>query len=173
MGGGLSAVVLLTALSPWLIKALTAPAYYSSYPIVGILALSSIFYGFMLISGAGLWKAEKTWGITLSLTVGSITNILLNLLLVPSYGMLGASVATSLAMLMSNIFLLALSERYWAVGFSLKVILAQLILAIVAVAGILLVYVLKQSILIVFILTGLSIVGLLYLALGRQRLADN
>jgi hypothetical protein len=87
--------------------------------------------------------------------------------------MLGASVATSLAMLMSNIFLLALSERYWAVGFSLKVILAQLILAIVAVAGILLVYVLKQSILIVFILTGLSIVGLLYLALGRQRLADN
>ena len=170
LGGGFSLIILLTALSPWLIKVLTSPAYYSSYPIVGILAFSSVFYGFVLISGIGLWKAEKTWLITLSLAIGSVVNILINLGLIPKYGMLGASIATSVAMLITNFILLALSENFYYVGFAFKIMLLQLVIAIVTVAGILLSYS-QNQLGITVIITAVSLFLIMLLTREKNELA--
>ena len=46
MGLGTTMIIIVTLLSPWLVELLTTNEYYSSWPIVGILAWQSLFYGF-------------------------------------------------------------------------------------------------------------------------------
>lgn len=117
MGLGSASVVLITALSPYLVKWFTAPAYFDSYRIVGILAWHSIFYGFFLIGAAGIWKAEKTVWVPFLMGSAAAINIGLNALLVPDYGVMGAALATSLSFGVWNILTLIISERLWKVGY--------------------------------------------------------
>ncbi len=59
MGVGLAGVVYITFLAPWLVKLMTDSQFHDAYFIVAVLAWASLFYGFILISSAGIWRAEK------------------------------------------------------------------------------------------------------------------
>lgn len=126
MGLGTAAIVILTFLSPWMVKWLTAPAYHAAWPIVGILAWQALFYGFFLIASAGIWKAERTY-LNLYLMGGAaIFGLLLNWLMVPSYGGIGAALSTSLTYFLWTVASLLVSERCWHVGFNLGLHLSQI-----------------------------------------------
>jgi len=126
MGVGTAAIVVLTFLSPWLVQWLTAPAYHDAWPIVGILAWQALFYGLFVIASAGIWKAEKTY-LNLYLMGGAaIFGLLLNWLLVPNYGGLGAALSTSLTYFLWIVASLFISERCWHVGYKLGLHLSQI-----------------------------------------------
>jgi O-antigen/teichoic acid export membrane protein len=131
MGCACAGIVLLTFLSPWLVTTLTGPAYHDSWPIVGILAWQSVFYGFFLISSAGIWKAEKTY-LNLHIMAGpAILGLILNWILVPAYGAIGAALATSSTYFMWAMASLIVSERLWCIRLlSIRMVL-QLATAIV------------------------------------------
>lgn len=130
MGFGTASIVILTFLSPWLVQWLTAPAYHDAWPIVGILAWQALFYGFFLIVSAGIWKAEKTY-LNLYLMGGAaIFGLLLNWLLVPNYGGIGAALSTSLTYFLWTVASIVISERCWHVGFNLGIHLSQIGLGI-------------------------------------------
>jgi O-antigen/teichoic acid export membrane protein len=115
----------------------SAPAFHAAWPIVGVLAWQSLFYGFYLVASAGIWKAERT---TLSMFImlgAALLNLGLNALLVPSLGGLGAAVATALSFLAWIIAALAISERLWPVGFPLPVLAGQIALGVVTTAWLL------------------------------------
>jgi O-antigen/teichoic acid export membrane protein len=132
MGCACSGIVLLTFLSPWLVKVLTGPAFHDSWPIVGILAWQAVFYGFFLIASAGIWKAEKTY-LNIPLMAGSaILGLLLNLILVPSYGGSGAALATSITYFVWAMASLIVSERLWCIGLLSPLVAFQVTTAIVA-----------------------------------------
>ena len=134
MGLGVAAVIILTLLSPFLVRLLTAPAFHSAWPIVGILAWQALFYGFFLISSAGIWKAEKTY-LNLYLMGGAaIAGLFLNWMLVPAYGGVGAAIATVITYFGWVVASMLISENLWTVKFPLKLFLAQIIAAIVMVA---------------------------------------
>ena len=130
MGFGTAAIVILTFLSPWLVQWLTAPAYHDAWPIVGILAWQALIYGFFLIASAGIWKAEKTY-LNLYLMGGAaVFGLLLNWLLVPDYGGLGAALSTSLTYFLWTVASILISERCWHVGYKLVLHLSQIGIAI-------------------------------------------
>jgi O-antigen/teichoic acid export membrane protein len=126
LGAACAAVPLLTAASPWLVRLLTAPAYFSAYPVVGVLAWQAVFYGFFMIVAVGTWKAEKTGWTSVGMTIALAVNVLLDLWWIPRFGILGAAAATSLAFFIWNAFTIYISEKLWPVGYSIGTFAAQL-----------------------------------------------
>jgi len=135
VGFGSASVVVLSFVSPWLLKWFTAPAYHGVWPVVCILAWQAFFYGFFLIASAGIWKAEKTY-LNLPLSVGmALVGIALNWLFVPSFGMMGAATATVISYFIWVVLAVLISETLWKVEFNLGIMVLQLILGLCFVAG--------------------------------------
>jgi len=134
MGAGVAMVVYITFLSPWLVRWFTAPAFHDAWPLVGVLAWQSLFYGFYLVASAGIWKAERTKMAMLIMFLAAAINIGLNWLLVPPFGGVGAAVATALSFGAWILTALWMSERLWRVGFPLGWLGAQVGLGAVAMA---------------------------------------
>ena len=166
VGVGMAGIIVLTALSPKLLQWFTVPAFYPAYPIVGVLAFSAIFFGFYLISSAGVWKAEKTWWVTVALMVAAVLNIIFNALLVPAYAGMGAAIASAMAMFIGNVVLSFISEKVWPIRLQYGIILAQIFIAIAAVCGILWLYALSRPVWIVVLITIISPVIILSLTIG-------
>jgi O-antigen/teichoic acid export membrane protein len=134
MGLGAAAVVLLTLLSPSLVRWVTVPAYYDSWPIVGILAWQALLYGFFLISSGGIRKAEKTYLNLYLMTGAALIGLVLNWFLVPEYGSIGAAIATVITYLLWATASMIVSEFLWHVGFSWAALAFQLTTASIFVA---------------------------------------
>jgi O-antigen/teichoic acid export membrane protein len=137
MGFGVASIVYLTFLSPWVMRLMAAEIYYSAYKVVGVLAWSLLFYGFYMIAVAGLWKSEKTKYVPLCTGVAAVLNIPLNYLLVPTYGVIGAALATSAVYLIWVVIVLVISEKLWYVGYPFFLFFLQTLIGVVGVGWIL------------------------------------
>lgn len=135
MGVSCAGIVMLTCLSPWLVKWLTGPGFHDAWPIVGILAWQSIFYGVYLIATAGIWKAEKTYLSLPIMGTSAIAGLILNWLLVPPYGGMGAAVATAIVYLIWIIISVLISERLWPIGIVGIPVVFQLVVGILVVVA--------------------------------------
>jgi O-antigen/teichoic acid export membrane protein len=135
---GLSFPVFLVLLlySKQLLTIFYGPSYAAGY-----LALVILSIGFLINISTGLNKEViLLHGLTKFLFLNSFFiatyNIVLNLLLVPSYGILGAAVASSSAMILDNIICLAKARRYehlsFDMAYSLKFIVAGITSFVVA-----------------------------------------
>lgn len=136
MGLGVAAVVYLAFLAPWLVRWLAGPAFQEAFPIVGILAWQALFYGFMLIGAAGLWKAEKTHISALLMALSSGLSLVLHYLWVPEYGGMGAALATVTSYFIWIVLSLLISERYWHIDFPIKILAGQIGIGSLTVAAI-------------------------------------
>ena len=73
-----------------------------------------------MIASAGIWKAEKTY-LNLYLMGGAaFVGLLLNWLLVPAYGGVGAAIATAITNFGWVVATMIISERLWLVSFPVK-----------------------------------------------------
>src|SRR6185436_10551287 len=84
----------LTLLSPWLVDLLAAPRFADSQEVVGPLAFATVSYGAYIVVAIGVGRSRRTqfnWVVT---AAGAAVNFGLNILLIPSYGMKGAAIAT-------------------------------------------------------------------------------
>ena len=125
MGLGITIVIVVTLLSPWLVEMLTVNEYYTAWPIVGILSWQSLFYGFFLIASAGIWKAEKT-SLNFYLMMGATCfGLFMNWLLVPKYAEVGAAIATAITYLFWVVISMIVSEFFWKTAFSWIIFVIQ------------------------------------------------
>jgi O-antigen/teichoic acid export membrane protein len=136
LGLGYIGVVILTAISPLLVKWFTTPAYYEAYPLIGILALQPLGYGFQLIASAGFWKMERTIWSPVSLGISVTVNIILAIWLVPQYSGMGAAIATAFAYFVWNAVAIVVSEKLWPVSHSLGIFALQTAIGVSAIIGI-------------------------------------
>ncbi|MDH4103327.1 MAG: oligosaccharide flippase family protein [Thermoleophilia bacterium] len=84
----------LALLSPWIVDWIAAPAFESSSRVVGPLAFSTVAFAAYIVVAIGVGRAKRTqfnWVVT---GAAAAVNVALNLLLIPSYGMMGAAIAT-------------------------------------------------------------------------------
>jgi O-antigen/teichoic acid export membrane protein len=84
----------LALLSPWLVDWLAAPAFASASRVVGPLAFAAVAFGGYIVVAIGIGRQKRTqfnWVVT---GAAAVVNVVLNLALIPSYGMMGAAVAT-------------------------------------------------------------------------------
>ena len=79
--------------------------YWEATSIVPIIGLAYVFHAGYLIQLPGVYLLEKTGWISWVRGLGALSNIILNFLFIPEYGIVGAASATCLSfMLMSVIF---------------------------------------------------------------------
>jgi O-antigen/teichoic acid export membrane protein len=89
--------VALSLLAPWIVRVLTAPAFYAGARVVPLLAFGGTAFIAFNVMSIGIGRAKKTqfnWVVT---GVAAAVNIGLNFVLIPPYGMMGAAVATLVA----------------------------------------------------------------------------
>ena len=84
----------LALLSPWLVDWLAAPDFASASRVVGPLAFAAVAFGGYIVVAIGIGRQKRTqfnWVVT---GAAAAVNVVLNLTLIPPYGMMGAAVAT-------------------------------------------------------------------------------
>jgi O-antigen/teichoic acid export membrane protein len=87
----------LSLLAPWIVRVLTAPAYYAGSRVVPLLVFGGTAFIAFNVMSIGIGRAKQTqfnWVVT---GVAAVVNIGLNFALIPAYGMIGAAIATLVA----------------------------------------------------------------------------
>ncbi len=109
----LTITLVISMFSREIIMVMVDKNYYSGWTVVYLLSLSYVFYGTSNILSVGIDITKKTWLKAFSWIIAALVNIGLNFLLVPSYGMIGASIATSISFLLVIVlYLIALKYIY-------------------------------------------------------------
>jgi O-antigen/teichoic acid export membrane protein len=73
---------------------MSSKGYYSGWTSVYWLTLAYGFYGLIVLSSIAIEIAKKNWVSSSFWIVGAVINTILNILLIPAYGIMGASLAT-------------------------------------------------------------------------------
>jgi O-antigen/teichoic acid export membrane protein len=87
----------LSLLAPWIVRALTTPAFYPGSRVVPLLAFGGTAFIAFNVMSIGIGRAKRTqfnWVVT---GLAAVVNIGLNFALIPPYGMMGAAAATLVA----------------------------------------------------------------------------
>ncbi len=100
----------LGVLAPWIVRILASnEAFWAGADVVGMLAFGTAFYAAYIVMAIGVGRTRRTqfnWVIT---GIAALVNFALCLALIPSYGMVGAGIATLAAYIA-----LFLAMTYWA-----------------------------------------------------------
>ena len=102
--------------------------------------------------------------------VAAVFNVILDAILVPSMGGMGAAVATSISFLIWNVLVLAISEKLWKVRYPFGRMILQVVLGIVATGYILFSYSQKVAFLQVGPFAGFIIFLVLVMSVPRKQL---
>lgn len=94
--------------------------YWSSTQIVPIIALAYIFHAAYLLQLPGVFLLEKSSWIVWVRGGGAITNILLNFLLIPSLGIIGAASATCLSFIFMAVFIFIVNRKIFPIEYEWK-----------------------------------------------------
>jgi O-antigen/teichoic acid export membrane protein len=101
-----------------ILKVFTQPAYYSAKVVVPFLCIATVLSSayFIVAIGIGLTKkAQHTVWITL---IGASINLLLNYLLTPVYGVIGASFALMCSYFVIFILTLLMSQKHYPIPYN-------------------------------------------------------
>jgi O-antigen/teichoic acid export membrane protein len=97
----------------------TTPAFAAAYIVVPLLCLSPLAQGYVNFLGTGLHLANKTAIIPFIWIIAMGVNIGLNYLLIPHFGMMGAAIATGVAVITNALLYLIASKRFFPVAYPL------------------------------------------------------
>jgi len=95
------------------------PEFWSGTRVVPIILLAYIMMGLYLVFLPGIFLKKKTKFVPLFTGVGAVTNILLNCLLIPRWGMMGAAWATLFGYLAMVLALYMTVQRFYPVRYQL------------------------------------------------------
>jgi O-antigen/teichoic acid export membrane protein len=84
----------LGVLAPWLVRLLTTEEFYSAERVVAPLAFAAAAFGAYIVVVIGIGRARRTRSNWLVTGAAAALNVVLNLALIPEFGMMGAAVAT-------------------------------------------------------------------------------
>ncbi len=129
---GLSSLCLvLGVFSRELVQIIAAPAFHEAYRVIPLLALSQCLFGLYYMTNVGINLMGKTYLLPFIVGAAACANLALNFALIPSYGMMGAAVATTLSYLILLLLSLAISVRYYHVPYEYSRILKVASVAVI------------------------------------------
>ncbi len=96
-----------------------SPAYYGAWPVLGILVFALVVRVASNFTGMGLYFADRPWVRSAVVLFAAVLNIVLNILLVPVAGIIGAAFATLLSYLCWMTANLVIARKIFPVRFPL------------------------------------------------------
>jgi len=109
------------------IKTITTPGFHTAYKVVPLLVISIIFYGIYMYVSAGISISGKTEYLLYVTCMAAMVNLILNYLLIPSHGMMGAAYATLIAQAAMCILSFAVSTKLYPIKYEYNRILKNLL----------------------------------------------
>ena len=109
----------IACLARQLVSLVASPDYLSAYTVVPIVTLAMVFLSANAVFRVGLLLAGRTPYLAVIKGCSAAVNIALNFLLIPSYGMMGAAVATAATFGLETITILTVSQRVYPIQFEL------------------------------------------------------
>jgi O-antigen/teichoic acid export membrane protein len=84
----------LGLLAPWIVRVIATEPFYPAQNVVAPLAFGAAAFGGYVVVQIGTGRARRTQENWLVTGAAAVLNVALNLLLIPSYGRMGAAIAT-------------------------------------------------------------------------------
>lgn len=113
----------LGLLAPWLVRLLTQPEFYAGERVVAPLAFGGIAYAAYIVMAIGVGRAKRTQFNWLITGLAALVNVALNLLLIPSFGMMGAAAATVAAYVVMFVAMTWYAQRVFPVPYQWRRVL--------------------------------------------------
>lgn len=110
-------IVLFTLVIRNLLALATTPEFVPGWVVVPLLAAAPMAHGFTMILYAGLHLASRTRVIPLMFLLAMTLNLVLNAVLIPPLGMLGAAIATAASVLANVVVAVVVSRRAFPVDY--------------------------------------------------------
>lgn len=115
-------------------KTIIGPKYWSGVFIVPIILYSYLMNGIYINLMAGIYIEKKTKYLPFITGLGAIVNIVLNLLLIPMFGLYGAAIATFASYLSMTLYIYYVSQKFYPVNYELNKIFTINVINIIALA---------------------------------------
>ncbi len=108
------AALALALLSPWLVRWLTTPAFYDASEVVPLLAFGAVALGGFNVVSIVLGRRKRTQFNWVATGSGAAVSVVLNLVLIPQYGIIGAGIANLSAFTVMFLVITWWSQRvFW------------------------------------------------------------
>jgi O-antigen/teichoic acid export membrane protein len=121
----------LGVLAPWLVEVLAPKhAFHRAADAVALLAFASTAYAGYTVVAIGIGRARQTqfnWIVT---GAAALVNVVLNVVLIPPYGMIGAAISTAAAYLALFLLMVVNSQRVYPVAYQWRRVLTLASVAI-------------------------------------------
>lgn len=122
------AALALSVLSKEVIAIMATPQFRGAYKVIPLIALSYVLWGGYYVLAVGFSLEAKTRPLALFTVGAAVLNLILNYLLIPHYGMMGAAGATLACYILLPVFSYLVSQRYYKINYEwgrvLKIFLA-------------------------------------------------
>jgi len=92
-------------------------SYYGAAAIASILVFSSLFAGLTNIADLGSAISKKTAPLGIVYSISSVILVLLNILLIPTYGVYGAAFAVCISQLLTPVFVFYFSQKSYPIPY--------------------------------------------------------
>jgi O-antigen/teichoic acid export membrane protein len=114
--GVFGAVVVMTSAFAYEALLLLVPeAFYNSYKVIVPLSLGILFFATTQVTAAGISLTKKTYFLLIFSWVVASLNVVLNFILIPRFGMVGASIATLLSYFVLTVSYGIISWKLWPI----------------------------------------------------------
>jgi O-antigen/teichoic acid export membrane protein len=121
--------------SRWIVRALAAPKFFDSYEAIGLIATAVTLYALYMVLVVILGRTGRT-EFNFPAALGAlVTNVVLNLLLVPPLGIVGAGLALVASYLVVLSLMYAFTQRLFPVPYEWGRLL-RIVFSVAALAGI-------------------------------------
>lgn len=108
--GGIA--LLMSIFSENIISLIATESYHDAYKVIPLLAFSYVAYGVYFIITVGVNLKEKTFYLPWIVGVSAAANMILNYLLIPRYGMMGAAVASFISYIILVLTNYIINQRF-------------------------------------------------------------
>jgi O-antigen/teichoic acid export membrane protein len=107
----------LWLLSRWIVELLAAPEFFQAHEAIGLLATGVSLYAIYLVLVVILGRTGRTEFNLPATVAGTVVNIVLNLILIPSEGIVGAGIALVASYLVVVVLMYVLTQRLFPVPY--------------------------------------------------------
>ena len=115
---------------------LIGSAYFEGLSIVPIILLSYYFFGIYVLMMPRIYKYEHTKKIMYFRFIGALSNIIMNIILIPEFGIIGSAYATLISFIIMSFYIFTVGNRLEYIRYNIKGWLFPLITWVLAIISI-------------------------------------
>ena len=131
IGAALAGALMLGLFATEILIVMTRPAYLPAAQYIGFLAYAQVFTAFGAVLTTGALASKQLSAVSLTTAAGAIVNLILNALLIPRFGVWGATIATVIGYGVPQVLLYFIIQKRYPIPYPVGRLLAALLIQFV------------------------------------------